>query len=289
MTVAKQQQLEWLARNVNEWGRIYEKAFFAESGEVFFKAYPPHELGDHFTHQEWLSMREKLQNKPSWKDAPEWANWVGQESNGRWDWFGDDERPPVHSDDDCFDHSGYGIYSGNSGEILGDWRDTLEKRPESVVKKCKSCESMTLEEAIKHARDVAKGDSECSIQHAQLADWLEDYREIKMRESHIAITTQDNSWHERGELPPAGTECEILVNGKWDCVYVVGVSRSGNPVCEDSNSVICECIACQFRPLRNEREMAIDEMLLAIDHIKEGNFETFIGALYDAGYRKVSQ
>ena len=42
----------------------------------------------------------------------------------------------------------------------------------------------------------------------------------------------------------------------------------------------------QFRPLRTEREKAIDEMLLAIDHIKEGNFETFIGALYDAGYRK---
>ena len=47
-------------------------------------------------------------------------------------------------------------------------------------------------------------------------------------------------------------------------------------------------LSTKFRPLRTEREKAIDEMVLAIDHIKEGNFETFIGALYDAGYRMVA-
>lgn len=116
----------------------------------------------------------------------------------------------------------------------------------------------------------------------------------KMQEQP-AQPAPDNSWHERGELPPVGTKCEVLNNelynpawkkctiifrGMYKCIYSAE-SRSeigGNVGITD---------AIRFRPLRTEREKAIDEMLLAIDHIKEGNFETFIGALYDAGYRKV--
>lgn len=25
--------------------------------------------------------------KPSWEDAPEWANWLAKDSNGTWNWF----------------------------------------------------------------------------------------------------------------------------------------------------------------------------------------------------------
>jgi len=103
----------------------------------------------------------------------------------------------------------------------------------------------------------------------------------------------DNSWHERGEFPPVGCECEVKDGGVWHKTHIVGFDDDGycvytapwNSLARDYDGDMCQS---NFRPLSTERDKTIDEMLLAIDHIKEGNFETFIGALYDAGYRRVA-
>ena len=103
----------------------------------------------------------------------------------------------------------------------------------------------------------------------------------------------DNSWHERGELPPVGCECDIRHSycnpEKYEKVTVAAITSEYVIVKYATFEQHYMLKDISFRPIRTEREKAIDEMLLAIDHIKEGNFETFIGALYDAGYRKVSQ
>ena len=101
----------------------------------------------------------------------------------------------------------------------------------------------------------------------------------------------DDSWFTYCKLPPCGIPIELWFGGSfaYNCefiamrgnTYVVWNLDADKPDCADS-------LNSEFRPLRTEREKAVDEMLLAIDHIKEGNFETFIGALYDAGYRKVN-
>lgn len=40
---------------------------------------------------------------------------------------------------------------------------------------------MTLDEAILHARDIAKsGCSECCKEHEQLADWLEELKKLRI-------------------------------------------------------------------------------------------------------------
>ena len=44
---------------------------------------------------------------------------------------------------------------------------------------------MTLEEAIEHALEVSKSDSECARQHAQLAHWLSEYRDILLAQEHL--------------------------------------------------------------------------------------------------------
>ena len=114
---------------------------------------------------------------------------------------------------------------------------------------------------------------------------------MQKKAQQAAQPAQDNSWHERGELPPVGCECEAMRDGEWVAVEVlrhrvnnVGVNVAAVMDCTSFNVFW----ATDFRPLRTEREKAIDDMLLAIDHIKEGNFETFISALYDAGYRRVA-
>ena len=100
-----------------------------------------------------------------------------------------------------------------------------------------------------------------------------------------------NSWHERGEFPPVGCECDIRHScgnsEKYEKVTVAAITSEYVIVKYATFEQHYMLKDVSFRPIRTEREKAIDEMLLAVDHIKEGNFETFIGALYDAGYRKV--
>ena len=115
-------------------------------------------------------------------------------------------------------------------------------------------------------------------------DWQQE------RDKMSSKPEDDNSWHDRGELPPAGHKCVLYVAGNnGEEVTFIGVTSDSYPVFETSDKlVLLERGKYEFRPLRTEREKSIDEMLLAIDHIKEGNFETLIGALYDAGYRKIN-
>jgi hypothetical protein len=44
------------------------------------------------------SERERLQNKPKWSDAPEWALSLGQDRDGKWHWF------PHYNEDDKDEH-----------------------------------------------------------------------------------------------------------------------------------------------------------------------------------------
>ena len=110
-------------------------------------------------------------------------------------------------------------------------------------------------------------------------------------ETLVTQHKQDNSWHERGELPPVGVPVELWWGGSfaYNCEFI---TRRGHHYVmwnlDADRPDAADYMNSEFRPLRTEREKAIDEMILAIDHIKEGNFETFIGALYDAGYRRVA-
>ncbi len=61
--------------------------------------------------------------KPDWKDAPEWANWVAMDFNGRW-WFY--ECVPVKGVDSWNPHGG----DMEEANAYKDWAETLEGRPE---------------------------------------------------------------------------------------------------------------------------------------------------------------
>ncbi|MGL4756444.1 MAG: hypothetical protein ACRCXB_29160 [Aeromonadaceae bacterium] len=125
--MSNEADLDWLARNVNVWrdGANYVCVNHTDGGYVF------HEHNRNcaiwFTKSEWLARRAELQNKPSWKDAPEWAQWMAQDEDGEW-WFFSG-KPKAQSV--SFGDQGYGISAdyAKKGETLGDWRDTLEERP----------------------------------------------------------------------------------------------------------------------------------------------------------------
>lgn len=125
--------LDWLARNVHVWpenGNNMRGGFIAGSqyygpccSEIVW-------CKGGITKRQWLARRAKLQNKPSWNDAPEWAGWLNQDADGVWNW----QRIMAVSADDCgYWFGGARSESAGIGEVLGDWRDTLEKRPEQTI------------------------------------------------------------------------------------------------------------------------------------------------------------
>jgi hypothetical protein len=94
---------------------------------------------------DYLQRRTELINKPSWDDAPEWAEWLAQDEDGDWWWY----ECPIEVDD--LDEEEWVEEHGVDGRLVRaasgvapsghDWRDTLEPRPQaqSDIKKCKHC------------------------------------------------------------------------------------------------------------------------------------------------------
>lgn len=130
--------LDWLARNVHVWPTNTPKAI--PSGDATFKlgavfygdcvAFSG-ELGHEYRRvnkADWLARRAELQDKPNWGDAPEWAEWLTQDKDGVWLWCGDE---PI-TGERGWNHRAALITQGGIGEAIGDWRDTLEKRPEQA-------------------------------------------------------------------------------------------------------------------------------------------------------------
>ena len=129
----------------------------------------------------------------------------------------------------------------------------------------------------------------------EISNETEQKVEVEMKsESEVTIKVSD--WHKNGELPPVGEVClyvvserlsvevEITAHAKLGICFVQ-VGQSG----ESYVSKVAELH--RFRPLRTEREKAIDEMVCEfIDHHGDPKGgERYLGIaakLYDAGYRK---
>ena len=130
--------LDWLARNVHVWPAgdhqpwcyVYWKGGQrAVSGNCITVILPcvRVEMSD------WLARRAELQNKPIWDDAPEWAEWLAQHESGYWCWGSGPASISVQEGAPVAWWSEKNQWSGKAGEVLGDWRDTLEKRPEGSM------------------------------------------------------------------------------------------------------------------------------------------------------------
>lgn len=79
----------------------------------------------------WLQRRTELINRPSWNDAPQWAQWLAQDEDGEWWWH--QEEPELSHEEGCFDSGGRleSICAGIDDIAGHDWRDTLEPRPQA--------------------------------------------------------------------------------------------------------------------------------------------------------------
>ena len=216
--------LDWLARNVHKWPAgghqpwcyVYWKCGQrAVSGNCITVIQPcvRVEMSD------WLARRAELQNKPSWKNAPEWATHLAQASVGNWFFFSGEPYPRKTAWHIL--ESMQAISLNWKGEVLGDWRDTLEKRPEQ-----KAFKPLTS---------------------------IEDNQEKDMK--------QDNGWYERGDLPPVGIAVQLWHGGTYayDCELIAKRGNDfvlWNLTWDRPDSA--NCMMCIFKPTPTERELLAD-------------------------------
>ncbi|TNH75411.1 hypothetical protein CF142_06370 [Aeromonas caviae] len=295
--------LTWLALNVHEWpagdtfiGRILKDGEFA----VASVAGIPTSFVNWFTIDQWIDRRSKMQNKPSWKDAPEWANWLCQRDDGMWFWCVEEPR----SSEDGWEtkHEARAAYP--SGDqipeyVLGDWRDTLERRPVDLSEpaggvKERSADGAEELNAMARRLLVALKSDPRSFDTGALAEMVElADAEIVKRDAAVCGGEGylNNHWFERGELPPIGefvdVEGEDLVygNGELSCEVIAHVEDTA--VIRMSYGLGC-FQKHVLSPSRTERDKAIDEMKQHCPH--HGSWDAvgriYAEALYDAGYRK---
>jgi len=219
--MSNETDLDWLARNVHEWPAgdhqpwcyVYWKGGQrAVSGNCITVIQPCVRV----EMSEWLARRAELQNKPSWDAVPNHANWLTQDAAGTWLWHS--------SEPEC--RNGMWVHSTTKGyaakgSVLGDWRDTLEKRPEQD-----EFEPFTS---------------------------IEDNQEQEMK--------QDNGWFERGELPPVGVVCEAYIDRPSQWIEAEIVAHKDGFAIGWCKSVMKGCHgdkASEFRPIRNERDVLAD-------------------------------
>lgn len=116
--------------------------------------------------------------------------------------------------------------------------------------------------------------------------------EVEM-ESESGITIKASDWYKNGELPPVGEVCEVMHLDRWVCCEVIahfeqswGMVAAYTVGINGGNAKLLEqCNAEDFRPLRTERDKAVDEMVDCLSS-RWANCEAIAAHLYENGYRK---
>lgn len=334
--------LDWLARNVHVWPAgdhqpwcyVYWKGGHrAVSANCITVIQPCVRIEK----SDWLARRAELQNKPSWEDAPEWAEWLAQDEDGEWKWLAGLPGKYV----DCW--TAVKIKGCCKGIALGDWWDTLEKRPAdlssaAVIKRLDEATQNVLaavpalmdekysfepefmpvsvsNETVQLERPVAVAGTgngsaaesafligrvidllRTSVDHFSANELAELHQlcdaELTKRDAAVCGGQKylDAQWFERGELPPVGTVCLYVVSDRLSAeVEITAHAKLG--LCfvqagQSGESYVSKTAELhRFRPIRTEREVAIEEMcnVAGLDGLV---FGLVAGELYDAGYRK---
>ena len=122
--------LDWLARNMHVWPAGHQGWCYVISNRDGTKGVATSLIGQvdcpwvRIEKQEWLARRAELQNKPSWCLSGSWSKYLAQDMEGEWKWLG--ENPSLGDEYWTADE----LRSQCKGVVIGNWYDTLEKRPE---------------------------------------------------------------------------------------------------------------------------------------------------------------
>lgn len=222
--MSNETDLDWLARNVHVWREGKHEVLVSWPRNVDTLTWSSvSSTAGWITKEQWLARRAGLQNKPT--EWPKRANWLAQHEDGEWTFYSDSaDNPPQHRPDGNWYSDDVAVKCCHSGEVLGDWRDTLEKRPEQKE--------------------------------------FEAFISIEDNQVQVLTQQQDNGWFERGELPPVGEVCEILGAfghyQEWFECKIIAEHNGSVFAANERSWMNVRKGERQFRPLRTERDVLIE-------------------------------
>ena len=167
--------LDWMARNVHAWPSgdhqpwcyVYmaHDGVMKASGNFLDAAAKPTMI----TIDQWLTRRAELQNKPSWGSHE--YKVIAQGRNGSWYGSNYSEEKFGHESSFCIIGTGWNHIC--DGVKLGDWRDTLEKRPadlseQAVTARLQEAADNVLAAAHELMTDKYKFEPFASVEDAKL-------------------------------------------------------------------------------------------------------------------------
>lgn len=275
------EDLKWLATNVHEWPR-HDVTGIGLDPDGEFRAYGDtgctldyypdplpdgiaKRIGNHYTRAQWQAARDELSGKPSWDDAPENAAYLCQDPDGWWEWFShkpspmEREWPGGEKPSDGF------IECGPEGILLGDWRNTLERRPQSK-------KTYTVDEVIDEL-DIRQ-----EVNEASVAMGLREWRGPEDGLPPVGKWVQFEQADEAGEGLD-GLECYVISNGKDESGYDVTTVFFK---LHGYKAFMSDC----FHPIRTEEDKAAEEMASLLGFPECPATQQVCRDLYRAGYRK---
>jgi hypothetical protein len=230
--------------------------------------------------KEFEQEADRLRNKPIFADHPD-AKCFVQTPAGNW--HKNVKTSEVVADEEAQDwcpKKSIGLDPGwvhiGTGEMLGDWRDTLEARPEQENNKL----DRVLDELEKNAHRLSDALSAASKPAQEtIKDWADK-------------ETDQPEWTPGKTLPPAGTICEIAhkAQGKFGWCKI---RFMGDRLCvvdlKSHSEQHYYLSSVDFRPPKSERERAIEAALKVCPYPGSHSTRADIGAIYDAGMLKLPE
>jgi hypothetical protein len=98
------------------------------------------------------------------------------------------------------------------------------------------------------------------------------------------------AWHETGDLPPVGTECEAIINEEWHKVQILKYNEANIAACHLLESRVDGSNlkwSGDFRPIQSDRDKAIEELTSLVWGCNEARVTA--AKIYEAGFRKPDQ
>ena len=264
--------LTWLARNVHQWAAGATHVAKNSHGHLWAKDPKPAEAW--FTRDQWLARRAELQNRPSWKDAPERATALAQDSAledglGAWWWY---EFSPTECEW-IWSSQGRSYAAKERGEVLGDWRDTLEKRPADLS-----------EPAVTKRPDEAT-----QIVRAAVPELVKEKYRFELgdfdNQELATMHSDSDDWFAGVDLPPVGMTCEQADDvGGFLKVEIIAV-HAGYAFgwAGDRGMVYFSDKAHEFRPIQTDHDRLTD---ILIKHGIKAHVSKAAEAILAAGFKR---
>ena len=271
--------IEDAVRETNgEWpfGPSHSLMYWDERTETYVKT--PTGYSWWCTRTEFEECTKKLRNEPSFDDHSD-AKCFVQNDDGEWyKNTNTTNGAPSEAGNWRSPESIYGWKFASTGEVIGDWKDSLRLRPEEE----KMDTTDTLLSSYRKALEKVLEDSKCGVVPKSHLEAIEDLLDANQKEDK-------RDWHKKGEFPPVGTVCEMQRGlGNFTVVTITYVSNDliAWRFQNGQENSICPSY-CKFRPLQTERERLIEK---ALNTVKDPlSKEETIFQLVDAGMLKMPE